>query len=67
MRSSATAAPPENAMATSAENNKMATSAKPLFGSPMASMPSQRVANVAPNVPTMKISEWAKLIRRSTP
>ena len=41
--------------------------AKPvLAGSPLV-MPSHSTAKTVPKVPSMKISEWAKLMRRSTP
>ena len=62
-----TAAPPEAAMATITMNSKVPTRARPVFGGSAGSIPRAWRANSEAKIPIMKISEWAKLISRSTP
>ena len=67
-RSSTTADAPEKTMAAARQTSITATRVMPVWTeSPPGSMPIHFVAKRAPNVPSMKISEFAKLIRRRTP
>ena len=62
-----TAAPPDAAMATTIMTRTVSTSAPPVFAGSEVSMPMACRPNRLANTPIMKISEWAKLMRRSTP
>ena len=63
----ATAAAPETAMATSDHDQQRGDQRQARLGRVARSMPRPCMANRLAKTPIMKISEWAKLISRSTP
>ena len=63
----ATAAMPLPSIPARVANSRTAARVKPVFAGSLGWMPRACMANRLLKIPIMKISEWAKLIRRSTP